>query len=208
MRCTEKFLRTMRAIQGALIASSIIQIVLGFSGRWGIVVRYISPLGATPLVGLVGLGLYSLGFPGVAKCIEIGLSQLIALLILSQVSIRLPSEIVLLRIPYPLKWGHPTFDAAHTFSMMASILVATVESTGGYLSVMRFASATPLPPFIMSRGIGWQGVSVLIDGLLETLTGSTVSIENVGLLGSTKVGSRRVTEIVAGFMIFFSLFGD
>ncbi|MCO5604609.1 hypothetical protein L7F22_058778 [Adiantum nelumboides] len=91
-----------------------------------------------------------------------------------------------LKIPYPLGWGHPTFDAAHTFSMMASVLVATVESIGGYLAVM----------------------SLLIDGLLGTLIGSTVSIENVGLLGITKVGSRRVTEIAARFMIYFSLFGD
>eukprot|EP00250_Pteridium_aquilinum_P026505 c33110_g1_i1 orf=171-1745(-) len=249
----QRFLHTMRAIQGALIASSILQMVLGFSGLWGIVARYISPLVAAPLVGLVGLGLYGLGFPGVAKCIEIGLPQLIVLLILSQyvkyknkverycillsvpviwayahlltVSGAYKHRPVLtqqhcrtdragliqaapwLRIPYPLEWGHPTFDAAHVFAFMAPLLVATVESTGGYLAAMRFASATPPPPFIMSRGIGWQGVGVLLDGLFGTLTGSTVSIENVGLLGITKVGSRRVTEIAAGFMIFFSLFG-
>ncbi|MCO5562874.1 hypothetical protein L7F22_016510 [Adiantum nelumboides] len=199
----QRFLHTMRAIQGALIASSTIQIVLGFSGLWGIVVRYISPLGATPLVGLVGVGLYTLGFPGVAKCIEIGLPQIISLLILSQYinyKTKLEQYCILLsvpviwanaylltisgayththvltqqhcqtnrtglvepapwlRIPYPLEWGHPTFDAAHTFSMMASVLVVIVEFTGGCLAAMRFASATPPPPFITSRGIGWQG---------------------------------------------------
>jgi xanthine/uracil permease len=31
--------------------------------------------------------------------------------------------------------------------------------------------------------------------------------ENTGLLGLTKVGSRRVVQISAGFMIFFSIFG-
>ncbi|RRT85706.1 hypothetical protein B296_00003695 [Ensete ventricosum] len=31
--------------------------------------------------------------------------------------------------------------------------------------------------------------------------------ENVGLLGLTRVGSRRVVQISAGFMIFFSIFG-
>lgn len=31
--------------------------------------------------------------------------------------------------------------------------------------------------------------------------------ENVGLLGSTRVGSRRVIQISAGFMIFFSMLG-
>lgn len=32
--------------------------------------------------------------------------------------------------------------------------------------------------------------------------------ENTGLLGLTKVGSRRVVQISAGFMIFFSIFGN
>jgi hypothetical protein len=31
--------------------------------------------------------------------------------------------------------------------------------------------------------------------------------ENVGLLGSTRIGSRRVIQISAGFMIFFSILG-
>ena len=31
--------------------------------------------------------------------------------------------------------------------------------------------------------------------------------ENVGLLGLTRVGSRRVVQISAGFMIFFSMLG-
>lgn len=32
--------------------------------------------------------------------------------------------------------------------------------------------------------------------------------ENVGLLGSTRIGSRRVIQIAAGFMIFFSVLGE
>lgn len=32
--------------------------------------------------------------------------------------------------------------------------------------------------------------------------------ENVGLLGSTRIGSRRVIQISAGFMIFFSMLGE
>jgi hypothetical protein len=31
--------------------------------------------------------------------------------------------------------------------------------------------------------------------------------ENAGLLGVTNMGSRRVTQVAAGFLIFFSLFG-
>ncbi len=34
-----------------------------------------------------------------------------------------------------------------------------------------------------------------------------VCSENVGLVGLTRVGSRRVVQIAAGFMLFFSIFG-
>lgn len=56
----------MRAIQGALIIASTIQIILGFSGLWRNVARFLSPLSAVPLVALAGFGLYEFGFPGVS----------------------------------------------------------------------------------------------------------------------------------------------
>ncbi|KAL5070082.1 hypothetical protein RYX36_020969 [Vicia faba] len=56
----------MRAVQGALLVASTLQIVLGFSGLWHNVARFLSPLSAVPLVSLVGFGLYELGFPGLS----------------------------------------------------------------------------------------------------------------------------------------------
>lgn len=93
------------------------------------------------------------------------------------------------------------------FGMMAAVLVSQIESTGAYIAASRLASATPPPAYVLSRGIGWQGIGILLDGLFGTGTGSTVSVENVGLLGITRVGSRRVVQIAAGFMIFFSILG-
>ncbi|WVZ19109.1 hypothetical protein V8G54_006431 [Vigna mungo] len=116
-----------------------------------------------------------------------------------------------IKIPYPLEWGAPTFDAGHAFGMMAAVLVSLIESTGAYKAASRLASATPPPAHVLSRGIGWQGIGILLNGLFGTLTGSSETIildrENVGLLGSTRVGSRRVIQISAGFMIFFSMLG-
>nr|GFD53732.1 nucleobase-ascorbate transporter 2 [Tanacetum cinerariifolium] len=31
-----------------------------------------------------------------------------------------------IKIPYPLQWGAPTFDAGHSFGMMAAVLVSLV----------------------------------------------------------------------------------
>ncbi|XP_047147623.1 nucleobase-ascorbate transporter 6-like [Vigna umbellata] len=231
---TEQFKRIMRATQGALIVASTLQIVLGFSGLWRNVARFLSPLSAVPLVSLVGFGLYELGFPGVAKCIEIGLPQLILLVFVSQFvphvlhagkhvferfTVLFTIAIVWLyaylltvggaynhaapktqgtcrtdragliesapwiHVPYPFQWGAPTFDAGQAFAMMMASFVSLVESSGAFIAVYRYASATPLPPSILSRGIGWQGVAILLSGLFGTGNGSSVSVENAGLFG-------------------------
>jgi len=49
----QRFLHTMRAIQGALIASSSLQIILGYSQLWGIFSRYVTALPA--LKHIIGL---------------------------------------------------------------------------------------------------------------------------------------------------------
>ncbi|KAK9750984.1 hypothetical protein RND81_02G234000 [Saponaria officinalis] len=254
----EKFRKIMQGIQGSLIIASTLQIVLGFSGLWRNVARLLSPLSAVPLVSLVGFGLYALGFPGVAKCVEIGLPQLIVLLIFSQyiphlmrgerhvfdrfavlfsvaivwvyallltvggaykhspqttqLSCRVDRAGIIsgspwITVPYPFQWGPPTFHAGEAFAMMMASFVALVESTGTFIAVSRYASATPVPPSVLSRGIGWQGVAILMSGIFGTGNGSSVSVENTGLLGLTRVGSRRVVQVAAGFMIGFSIFG-
>ncbi|KAG6650866.1 hypothetical protein CIPAW_06G072600 [Carya illinoinensis] len=254
----EKFEKIMRGIQGALIVASTLQIVVGFSGLWRNVARLLSPLSAAPLVALSGFGLYEFGFPVLAKCVEIGLPQLIILVIFSQyiphlmhgnknifdrfavifsvaivwiyahlltvggaykntgpktqISCRTDRAGIIgaapwIRVPYPFQWGAPTFDAGEAFAMMGASFVALVESTGAFFAVSRYASATPIPPSILSRGVGWQVTGILLSGIFGTGNGSSVSIENAGLLALTRVGSRRVVQMSAGFMIFFSILG-
>ncbi|KAD4584219.1 hypothetical protein E3N88_21820 [Mikania micrantha] len=61
---SQKFKMTMRAIQGAMIVASTLQIVLGFNGFWRNVSRFLSPLSATPVVAFAGFGIYEFGSPG------------------------------------------------------------------------------------------------------------------------------------------------
>ncbi|RWW56629.1 hypothetical protein BHE74_00036627, partial [Ensete ventricosum] len=137
----QRFLKTMRGTQGALIVASVLQIVIGFSGLWRSVTRLLSPLSAAPLVALAGFGLYHLGFPGVAKCVEIGLPQLVLLVIVSQLNMDIYA-----------------FVLCNVYSAALNILPSCSE--------------------------------------------------NAGLLALTRVGSRRVVQISAGFMIFFSILGE
>ncbi|XP_041013740.1 nucleobase-ascorbate transporter 4 [Juglans microcarpa x Juglans regia] len=254
----QRFKQTMRAVQGALIISSLFQMIFGFFGFWRILARFLSPLAAIPLVTLTGLGLFARGFPQLAKCIEVGLPELIILVVLSQyISSMIKSKRAIfdryavllsvaivwvyaeiltvagaydnrslktqiscrtdraglisaspwIRVPYPFQWGSPTFNAGDALAMMAAAFVAIIESTGTYIAASRYGSATHMPPSVLSRGVGWQGIGTLLNGIFGTGTGSTASVENAGLLGLTRVGSRRVVQISAGFMLFFSVLG-
>ncbi|XP_052302846.1 putative nucleobase-ascorbate transporter 10 [Populus trichocarpa] len=253
-----RFVQTMRAIQGALIIAGCFQIIMGFLGLWRNAVRFLSPISIVPCVTFAGLGLYYLGFPTLAKCVEIGLPGMLIMVFFSQylpryVQSKRPicdrfavlltaaiawlfaqiltastvyndkSEITQLTcrtdrvglihaspwiyIPYPFQWGSPTFKAGEVFAMITASFVSLFESTGTFYATSRYGSATPVPPSVVSRGVGWLGIGVLLNGFFGCVTGFTASVENAGLLALTKVGSRRVIQISAGFMIFFSLFG-
>uniref|UniRef100_A0A7N0T0I9 Nucleobase-ascorbate transporter 4 n=1 Tax=Kalanchoe fedtschenkoi TaxID=63787 RepID=A0A7N0T0I9_KALFE len=112
-----------------------------------------------------------------------------------------------IRVPYPFQWGRPCVNAGDVFAYLAAIFVALVESMGTFIAASRFGSATPVPPSILSRGAGWQGIGILLGGMFGTATGFTASVENAGLVGLTRVGSRRVVQISAAFMLFFSVLG-
>uniref|UniRef100_A0A7C8YP96 Xanthine/uracil/vitamin C permease n=1 Tax=Opuntia streptacantha TaxID=393608 RepID=A0A7C8YP96_OPUST len=253
----QRFLRNIRTIQGSLIVSSFISIILGYSKLWGSLTRLFSPLVIVPVVSLVGLGLFARGFPQVANCTEIGVPMLVLLVLVQQYAKRfherahpileryalllclgvvwafaailtvggvynrvkeqtkmscrtdhsLISSAPWIKIPYPFQWGAPIFSASSVFGMMGAALVSSAETTGTFYAAARLSGATPPPGHVLSRSIGLQGISMLLDGLFGTAVGTTAAVENVGLLGLTRVGSRRVVQVSTVFMIFFSIFG-
>uniref|UniRef100_A0A0D9Y0Y3 Nucleobase-ascorbate transporter 3 n=1 Tax=Leersia perrieri TaxID=77586 RepID=A0A0D9Y0Y3_9ORYZ len=258
----QRFTHTMRTVQGAMIVASILNMILGFSTIWGAYAKKFSPVIMTPVVCVVGLGLFALGFPQVGKCVEIGLPMLILAVVVQQyvphyfshyheritflferyslllcigivwafaailtaagaynhVSLKtqqhcrtdksyLISSAPWIKIPYPFHWGTPIFTAGHSFGMMGAVLVSVFESTGAHFATSRLAGATPPPASVLSRSVGLQGIGMFLEGIFGAPAGSSVSVENIGLLGLTKVGSRRVIQISTGFMIFFSIFG-
>ncbi|XP_004499100.1 nucleobase-ascorbate transporter 3 [Cicer arietinum] len=112
-----------------------------------------------------------------------------------------------IKFPYPFQWGTPIFKASHVFGMMGAALVSSAESTGTFFAAARLSGATPPPAHVLTRSIGLQGLSMLLEGIFGSIVGTTASVENVGLLGLTHIGSRRVVQISCAFMIFFSIFG-
>jgi nucleobase transporter 1/2 len=77
----------MRTVQGSLIISSFVNIIIGYGQAWGNLIRIFSPIIVVPVVSVVSLGLFLRGFPLLANCVEIGLPMLILLIITQQVGL-------------------------------------------------------------------------------------------------------------------------
>ena len=112
-----------------------------------------------------------------------------------------------LRIPLPFQWGAPVFSAAAAVGMLAGYIASVVESVGDYFACARLAGG-PLPDTrTVNRGIGMEGIGCLIAGIFGTGNGTTSYSENIGAIGLTRVGSRRVVQIGAALMIVLGVFG-
>ena len=105
-----------------------------------------------------------------------------------------------------VQWGWPTVSAAGVFGMVAGVLASAIESVGDYYACARLSGAPPPPVHAINRGIGVEGLGCIIAGLWGTGNGTTSYSENIGAIGVTKVGSRRVVIWGALVMIIFGLF--
>lgn len=63
------------------------------------------------------------------------------------------------------------------------------------------------PILLHFRGIFVEGLSCVLDGIFGTGNGSTSSSPNIGVLGITKVGSRRVIQYGAALMLALGMIG-
>lgn len=106
-----------------------------------------------------------------------------------------------IRIPTPFQWGLPAFSAAAIVGMLAGVVASIVESVGDYFACARLAGA-PIPDArVVSRGIGMEGLGGVIAGVIGSGNGTTSYSENIGAIGLTRVGSRRVVQAGAALMI-------
>eukprot|EP00058_Branchiostoma_floridae_P015222 XP_002600710.1 hypothetical protein BRAFLDRAFT_83451 [Branchiostoma floridae] len=109
--------------------------------------------------------------------------------------------------PYPGQWGIPTVSAAGVFGMLAGVLASMIESVGDYYACARLSGAPPPPIHAINRGIGMEGIGCLLAGIWGSGNGTTSYSENIGAIGITKVGSRRVIQVGGIIMIVLAVFG-
>uniref|UniRef100_A0A7N9AS82 Solute carrier family 23 member 1 n=1 Tax=Mastacembelus armatus TaxID=205130 RepID=A0A7N9AS82_9TELE len=259
----------IREIQGAIIVSSLVELVIGLCGLPGLLLEFIGPLTVTPTVSLIGLSVFttagdragshwglciilimlfaqylratSLPVPvysrnkglmfirvQIFKMFPIILAIMLVWLVCYVLTMTdlLPSDpkhyghkartdargdimnsSPWFRVPYPCQWGLPVVTVAGVLGMLSATLAGIVESIGDYYACARLSGATPPPVHAINRGIFTEGLCCIIAGLLGTGNGSTSSSPNIGVLGITKVGSRRVVQYGAGIMFLLGSVG-
>ena len=105
------------------------------------------------------------------------------------------------RVPYPFQWGIPQFGIAAFVGMLAGYIASMVESIGDYYACARLSGATIPDKRIINRGITFEGIGCFVAGIFGTGNGTTSYSENIGAIGLTRVGSRRVVQAGAIIMI-------
>ena len=110
-----------------------------------------------------------------------------------------------IRIPTPFQWGMPTFGAAAIIGMIAGYIASMVESIGDYYACARLSGAPTPDAKVVNRGIMFEGIGCLIAGIMGTGNGTTSYSENIGAIGLTRVGARRVVQAGAMMMIVLGL---
>ncbi|XP_073509752.1 solute carrier family 23 member 2 [Phyllobates terribilis] len=262
----------IREIQGAIIMSSLIEVVIGFLGLPGALLRYIGPLTITPTVSLIGLSGFQAAGERAGKHWGIAMLTIFLVLLFSQYArnVKLPLPVYKSKkgwtayklqlfkmfpiimailvswllcfiftvtdvfppdsskygfyartdarqgvlavapwfnVPYPFQWGLPTVSAAGVIGMLSAVVASIIESIGDYYACARLSCAPPPPIHAINRGIFIEGLSCVLDGMFGTGNGSTSSSPNIGVLGITKVASRRVIQYGAAFMLLLGMIG-
>lgn len=125
----------------------------------------------------------------------------------TDVRIKVLSDARWFYIPYPGQFGVPSVTLAGVLGMIAGVLACTVESISYYPTVSQMSGAQSPPLHAINRGIGTEGLGTVLAGLWGAGNGTNTFGENVGAIGVTKVGSRRVIQWAALIMLIQGVIG-
>ncbi|VDM52396.1 unnamed protein product [Angiostrongylus costaricensis] len=103
-------------------------------------------------------------------------------------------------VPYPGKFGMPTFDVSLFLAFLLSSMTSVFESVGDYHAAARVSQERSPPSHAINRGILAEGMGTFLSGLLGPAVGMTTHTENIGVIGVTRVASRW-TMVVAGLLL-------
>ena len=103
-----------------------------------------------------------------------------------------------------LPWGPPKFHIGFFFAILAGYLASMIESFGDYHAIAATARAPRPTNEQLNKGIGAEGLGCFITSLLGGFASTSYS-ENIGLVGITRVASRRVVFMAGIILIALGL---
>lgn len=109
-------------------------------------------------------------------------------------------------IPMPFPYGLPRFEVSVFIAIVAGYLSSMIESIGDYYACARLSGAPTPTRKTINRGIGMEGLGSILAGIMGTGNATTSYSENIGAIGLTRVGSRRVVQIGAIVMVVLGAF--
>lgn len=192
---TEVWQIRMREIQGAIMMTGLIQIVIGFAGVVGFFLRFIGPLTIAPTITLMGISLFSEAAESAGKHWGISMMTIALLVIFSQYLSRFDVPLPAYSrdrgchfIRYPLFRSFPIIMAIISSWVICAIITAAggfpsdpdnpnyLARTDRELSVLKEAKwfRFPYPGQWGTPTISYAGVLGMLTGLLASL------IESVG----------------------------
>ncbi|RXG56807.1 hypothetical protein Avbf_05013 [Armadillidium vulgare] len=174
----EVWMPRMREIQGAIIVSSLFQVILAIFISWA--------------------------FCGILTASEALPSNSEAR---TDINLALIQRSPWFYIPYPFQWGLPSVTVSGVFGMLAGVIPSMIESVGDYYACARLSGVKPPPKHAMNRGICIEGIGCIITGILGTGNGTVSYSENIGAIRVTRVASRRVIQVAGLLLIFCGMFG-
>ncbi|XP_076352589.1 solute carrier family 23 member 2-like [Tachypleus tridentatus] len=199
----------MREIQGAIIGASIFEMVIGLTGVIGMILQWLTPLVFVPIISLVGLSLFEEAAFKASKNWGIAIITILLLVLFSQYlgNINIPGCSYSRETGWKIKqlpffklfpvgqWGLPTVSIGAVFGMFTGILASVLESVGYYYACARLASAPPLPPSAINRGIFAEGICCIVSGIWGSGCGMTSYSQNIAAIRITKVHQCAAPQI-------------
>jgi uracil-xanthine permease len=227
---------TMQYIAGAIMLGSFFEIIVGFSGLFGKLQKFVSPVVIGPVIVLIGLSLFSVGAPQAGQnwllativivcaflfslvlgpknrfvsmfsiLMAIAVGYVVALF-LGEVQFDYIANAQWFRTEVLFPWGLPKFDLGFTLVILAGYLASMIESYGDYHAVNTTAEGPPLKNRQINRGLGFEGVGCFLTSLWGGFSNTSFT-GNIGVVGLTRVASRRVLTFGAGILVILGLFG-
>jgi solute carrier family 23 (nucleobase transporter), member 1 len=221
----------MRYIAGMIIIGAILEVIIGFGGLMGFLRRFITPITIGPVIALIGLTLFGAAADTASShwplaLITLALTFIYSLLLAVITAYAFAYLMTLAGVftgaaavdfsgagatPWVrgfevggggviFPWGTPLFDFTFVVAFLAAYMASAIESFGDYHAISRMARGTdPSVEEITDEGLGCAATA-LVGGFA-----STSYSENIGLVGLTKVASRRVVLIGAVALIVLGL---